>query len=260
VFCWFVSGCALSVLVFRCYFIAQSYLSVKKYKEVLALYERVLDYAQQSLEAHKNNQHNSKSKARIHEHFSVTIILQLYCDLDHLLHGRVLIRWCQWKSNRKLPMGYWLALWLQPWMTLNHPRSSSQDFSIKYLEYDIIMVALWNRADHYIFISWFLLLLFFFPRLISAVTAISRLEVITHKRPPNLGFLVVLRLFFIVFLCFWCVTICILIAEVYCIVLWLLLVFDLCFSQYQPRDWLGKASPKWPILFRVRRKTLINDN
>jgi len=31
-----------------------------------------------------------------------------------------------------------------------------------------IMVALWNRADHYIFILWFLLLSFF-PRLISAV-------------------------------------------------------------------------------------------
>jgi len=29
------------------------------------------------------------------------------------------------------------------------------------------MVALWNRADHYIFILWFLLS--FFPRLISAV-------------------------------------------------------------------------------------------
>ena len=34
----------------------------------------------------------------------------------------------------------------------------------------IFMVALWNRADHYIFIPWFLLLLLliFFPRLISA--------------------------------------------------------------------------------------------
>jgi len=34
------------------------------------------------------------------------------------------------------------------------------------------MVALWNRADHYIFALWFLLLLLssFFPRLISAVT------------------------------------------------------------------------------------------
>jgi len=34
------------------------------------------------------------------------------------------------------------------------------------------MVALWNRADHYIFILWFLsifyLSIFFFPRLISA--------------------------------------------------------------------------------------------
>jgi len=33
-----------------------------------------------------------------------------------------------------------------------------------------VLVALWNRADHYIFILWFLLLSsFFFPRLISAV-------------------------------------------------------------------------------------------
>jgi len=36
----------------------------------------------------------------------------------------------------------------------------------------LFMVALWNRADHYIFALWFLLLLllsFVFPRLISAV-------------------------------------------------------------------------------------------
>ena len=33
-----------------------------------------------------------------------------------------------------------------------------------------IMVALWSRADHYIFILWFLLLLSsFFPRLIIAI-------------------------------------------------------------------------------------------
>ena len=38
------------------------------------------------------------------------------------------------------------------------------------LMYHLIMVALWNRADHYIFMLWFVvvLLLFFFPRLISA--------------------------------------------------------------------------------------------
>jgi len=36
----------------------------------------------------------------------------------------------------------------------------------------IIMVALWNRADHYIFMLWFVLpfFFFFFPRLISAAT------------------------------------------------------------------------------------------
>jgi len=33
----------------------------------------------------------------------------------------------------------------------------------------IIMVTLWNRADHYIFILWFLSIFFlFFPRLIRA--------------------------------------------------------------------------------------------
>jgi len=35
--------------------------------------------------------------------------------------------------------------------------------------YAVFMVALWNRADHYIFILWFLLPSSFFPRLISAV-------------------------------------------------------------------------------------------
>jgi len=54
------------LLVFRCYFIAQSYLSVKKYKEVLALYERVLEYAQQSLETHQCNEHDNTSKARLY--------------------------------------------------------------------------------------------------------------------------------------------------------------------------------------------------
>ena len=47
-----------------------------------------------------------------------------------------------------------------------------------YLLYDTIfhfvMVALWNRADHYIFALWFRLPIYFsiflfFPRLISAV-------------------------------------------------------------------------------------------
>jgi len=33
----------------------------------------------------------------------------------------------------------------------------------------LFMVALWKRADHYIFILWFLLSFSFFPRLISAV-------------------------------------------------------------------------------------------
>ena len=32
----------------------------------------------------------------------------------------------------------------------------------------LVMVALWNRADHYIFALWLLLSFFFIPRLISA--------------------------------------------------------------------------------------------
>jgi len=34
----------------------------------------------------------------------------------------------------------------------------------------LVMAARWNRAGHYIFALWFLLLLSFFPRLISAIT------------------------------------------------------------------------------------------
>jgi len=43
--------------------------------------------------------------------------------------------------------------------------------SYKYVNI-VIMVTLWNRADHYIFMLWFPLsffLSFFFPRLISVV-------------------------------------------------------------------------------------------
>jgi len=43
------------------------------------------------------------------------------------------------------------------------------------------------------------------------------------------GFLVVLVYFVIVFLCFWRMLVCVLVAKVYCIFLWLfLLVFDFC--------------------------------
>ena len=41
------------------------------------------------------------------------------------------------------------------------------DFNFRDFQHGILMVALWNRADHYIFILWFLLSIF--PRLISAV-------------------------------------------------------------------------------------------
>jgi len=40
---------------------------------------------------------------------------------------------------------------------------------IEFCDILLIMVALWNRADHYIFALWSLLSFFFFPRPISAV-------------------------------------------------------------------------------------------
>jgi len=53
----------------------------------------------------------------------------------------------------------------------------------------VIMVALWNRADHYIFILWFLsiYLLFFFPRLISAA-AHSMSTILPHMVWPYCKF------------------------------------------------------------------------
>ena len=45
------------------------------------------------------------------------------------------------------------------------------------------MVALWNRADHYIFMMWFVLLLSsFFPRLISAAADCTRVAENTGRK------------------------------------------------------------------------------
>ena len=50
----------------------------------------------------------------------------------------------------------------------------NRSFYFSSVAVSLIMVALWNRADHYIFILSFVLLLLssssFFPRLISAAT------------------------------------------------------------------------------------------
>jgi len=50
----------------------------------------------------------------------------------------------------------------------------------------LIMVALWKRADYYIFILWFLLS-FFFPRLISAVGDWMSAILPHHRLSANLG-------------------------------------------------------------------------
>jgi len=53
--------------------------------------------------------------------------------------------------------------------TAQHTQNMAQ-FVQQPTRYTLIMVALWNRANHYIFMLWFVLLLLssFFPRLISA--------------------------------------------------------------------------------------------
>ena len=71
------------------------------------------------------------------------------------------------------------ALVLAAWMVVSCPylrygdRGRLQNVSrpsVLVESSQFFMVALWNRADHYIFMLWFVLLLsfFFFPRLISA--------------------------------------------------------------------------------------------
>jgi len=96
--------------------------------------------------------------------FLVCIIMQLWYDIC------ITCNLYFWKKNKKksekteketitvsglfLPLTYICTL-----------NESSIEWS-----YRIFMIALWNRADNYIFILWFLLFsFFFFPRLISVV-------------------------------------------------------------------------------------------
>ena len=43
-------------------------------------------------------------------------------------------QWTQMRSDRKPPMGFWLAHVLWPWMTLNWPTSRSSKLHVKYCE------------------------------------------------------------------------------------------------------------------------------
>jgi len=55
----------------------------------------------------------------------------------------------------------------------NRPNNHSGTISVHFTRASVFMVALCNRADHYIFMLWFVLSFFFlssfFPRLISVV-------------------------------------------------------------------------------------------
>jgi signal recognition particle subunit SRP68 len=54
----------LGYKAFKCFYTAQTYLSVKKWKETLALYERCLDYASHSIEGYKTSQLDSNKKSK----------------------------------------------------------------------------------------------------------------------------------------------------------------------------------------------------
>ena len=54
----------------RCFYIAQSYLLVKKWKETLALYERTLDYCFQSLEKYPKSQLEPTKKKKVSVRFA----------------------------------------------------------------------------------------------------------------------------------------------------------------------------------------------
>lgn len=54
-----------NVFHFRCFYIAQSYLAVKKWKETLALYERALDYCRQAIDKYAKSQLEPVKKAKV---------------------------------------------------------------------------------------------------------------------------------------------------------------------------------------------------
>ncbi|WAQ97375.1 SRP68-like protein, partial [Mya arenaria] len=60
---------ALGFKAFRCFYIAQSYVSARKWKEAIALYGRVLEYAQEAVDQYKRLARSSLYKAE-QEHLS----------------------------------------------------------------------------------------------------------------------------------------------------------------------------------------------
>ena len=86
---------------------------------------------------------------------------------------------CIWKAAVKVEMAVWTARQLVRvhgsvvirFETFYFHKNAYRNLHfVTFLGGMFIMVVVWNRADHYIFILWVLLLLsIFFPRLISAV-------------------------------------------------------------------------------------------
>ena len=60
------------------------------------------------------------------------------------------------------------VFWFSFWLFLPHAVNCGRFCFWRRQSLFLVMVALWNRADHYIFMLWFVLLFLFFPRLISA--------------------------------------------------------------------------------------------
>jgi len=83
-------------------------------------------------------------------------------------------KWCQTDPHSWYCRVLWRpSLWKSAWKAEDvlHPSLPHWSVWLSITRWAIIMVALCNRADHYIFTLFFFLLLsfFFFPRLISAV-------------------------------------------------------------------------------------------
>jgi len=84
----------------------------------------------------------------------------------------------------------YLSIYLQKAATATHFSSVTPHTKCNYKLHNHFMVALWNRADHYIFALWFLLLSsssFFFPHLISAVGDWMS-AILTHTAWPQCEF------------------------------------------------------------------------
>lgn len=49
----------------RCFYVAQTFLSIKKWKETMALYERSLEYAREAIESYKKSKMEAVKRDKV---------------------------------------------------------------------------------------------------------------------------------------------------------------------------------------------------